>query len=296
MTFGIAGNSDKEGIVDIIESLVKRFNKLRIPFVMHKPLVDGIRRRQGRRAVQGIESVAEKLLGRRSDILISLGGDGTMLRNARLVAPYGTPVLGVNLGKLGFLAETSVDELDECLKDILNGRYTIEERMMLESWVGGHARRSVALNDIVVDLSISSRMFPVETAVNEEYLSTFTGDGVIVSTPTGSTGYALSNGGPILVPAAKAMMISPICPHTLTARPVVIPDDSIVRLSVKSAPARVHIAADGQQQHLLKPPVTVYVQKSPYPAKLVKRLDVSYFDVLRRKLHWGRDVRSPETT
>jgi NAD+ kinase len=294
MTLGIAGNPAKDGINALIETIIRRCTSEGIPFILHKQLIDGIGKRFNRALLRGVNIVSDKDLCVRSSIILSLGGDGTILQTARMVGKYGTPILGVNLGKLGFLAETSVDDLEDCLEDLKKGRYQTEERLMLESWLEGTTRKCLALNEIVIDLSVSSRMFSVETYVNEDFLSTFTGDGVIVSTPTGSTGYALSNGGPIIAPTARAMMVSPICPHTLTARPVVIPDDSRVTLTVKTAPARVQIAADGQQQHLLKAPVRVFVQKAPFAAKLVKRQTGTYYDVLRRKLHWGKDVRTPD--
>jgi NAD+ kinase len=294
MKLGITGNASKEGIDALAIAIVRRCTSEHIPFVVHRQLVDGMRKRFGRALLRGLSIVSDENLCSRSDVILSLGGDGTILQTARMVGKHGTPILGVNLGKLGFLAETSVEELDECLRDLKIGRFAIEERMMLETWLEGSKKKSLALNDIVVDLSISSRMFSVETFVDREFLSTFTGDGVIISTPTGSTGYALSNGGPIIAPTAKAMMVSPICPHTLTARPVVIPDDSLVTLVVKTAPADVHIAADGQQKHLLRPPVRVLVQKAPFAARLVKRQTGTYYDVLRRKLHWGKDVRTQE--
>jgi NAD+ kinase len=293
MTFGIAGNTEKPEIIPIAAAIIRRFRNDRVPFIVHQGLLDLLRKRLGWRTMKGVTAVSERKLGSRCDMLVTLGGDGTMLRMSRLVSTEGTPILGVNLGRVGFLAETSVDELDEVLGDVIAGRYTVEERLMLESWIEGGAKHFIALNDIVVDLSVSSRMFPVEVSVNGQLVSTFTGDGVIVSTPTGSTGYALSNGGPILVPTTVAIMISPICPHALTARPIVIPDDSIVRLNVKAAPGKVHVTADGQQQYAIRGPVSVVVQKAKVRTKVVKRLNLSYYDVLRRKLHWGRDVRSP---
>jgi NAD+ kinase len=226
-------------------------------------------------------------------MLISLGGDGTILRMARMVSGYDIPILGVNLGKLGFLAEVSLDELEMCVNDVLNGEYIIEERMMLQAQVGDSKSKVQALNDIVLDQTGSSRMFSIHTYVNNEYLSKFTGDGIIIATPTGSTAYVLSNGGPIVTPTNRSMLISPICPHTLTARTVVVPDDSKITLRVEQSSGNIHFAADGQPQKFIKPPVDIIVEKSFMTTKLVKRKNTSYYDVLRRKLHWGKDVRTP---
>jgi NAD+ kinase len=135
-------------------------------------------------------------------------------------------------------------------------------------------------------------MFSVKTFVNGEFLSNFIGDGIIISTPTGSTAYALSNGGPIVTPTNHLILISPICPHTLTARTVVVPEDSIITLKVETATGTIHLAADGQQQTFLQVPLEIVIERSPLTTKLVKRMNRSYYDVLRRKLNWGKDARN----
>lgn len=292
MKFGICGNLEKKELPQVVEKLIKHLTSEKVPYVLSKILARGLKNKIDSDLLRKSKTVAEHTLPSSCDILLSLGGDGTILRIARLVSEKSTPILGINLGKLGFLAEISVEELDDCLKDILHGNYQIEERMMLEARVGKSRKRHYALNDIVLDLAGSSRMFSVQTFVNDEYLSTFTGDGIIIATPTGSTGYVLSNGGPIVAPTSRSILISPICPHTLTARTVVVSDDSIIRLKVETAPGKIHVAADGQPQVFEKPALEVMVKKSPFTTKLVKRLNTSYYDVLRRKLHWGKDIRN----
>lgn len=292
MKFGIAGNLEKPGMANVIESLLTRFDKDGVTYVLHDALARGLKKHTRNALLRKSPTVSESGLARACDILISLGGDGTILRMARIVGKQGTPILGINVGKLGFLAEISVDELDVCLSEILAGRYHIEDRMVLQATSPKMKSDYFALNDVVMDLSSSSRMLSVDTYVNGEFLSTFTGDGMIVCTPTGSTGYALSNGGPIVSPANRSMMISPICPHALTVRPVVIPDDSVVTLKVQTAPGRVHVTTDGQPEVFLKPPLEVKVKRAGFTTKLVKRSNTSYFEVLRRKLHWGHDLRS----
>ena len=163
---------------------------------------------------------------------------------------------------------------------------------MLQAVTSKGSKTYSALNDIVVDKFGTSRVLNLETFVNGEYLATFTADGVIVSTPTGSTAYALANGGPIVTPHNKSITISPICPHTLTARPVIVPDDSIIRIKVASAQTKVHLTADGQDEVLLRPPTEIRIKKAPHIARLVKRSNTSYYDLLRKKLNWGRDVRT----
>ena len=230
MRFGIAANLRKEGLPAIAQKVVKRFEAEGVDYVVERPLAELLRRRTGVK-LSG-RTISERNLPGGCDIVISLGGDGTILRLARQVAEKGTPILGVNLGKLGFLAEVSLDDLDACLAEVLKGDYFIVDRMMLQATTSKNPKSYLALNDIVVDKFGTSRVLDLETFVNGEYLATFTGDGIILSTPTGSTAYALANGGPIVTPHNRSITISPICPHTLTARPVIVPDDSLIRIKV----------------------------------------------------------------
>jgi NAD+ kinase len=294
MKFGISGNLEKAELPRVAEKLIKRLANEKITYVLPTMLEKELRRTIDKKLLRRSVVVPEKKLAKACDILISLGGDGTILRMARLVSDYGTPILGINLGKLGFLAEVSVEELDDCLDEILKGNYKIEDRMMLQARIGKSKQPMYALNDIVLDQTNSSRMFSIETFVNDEFLSKYTGDGIIIATPTGSTAYALSNGGPIVTPANSSILISPICPHTLTARTVVVPGDSVITLKVKTAAGKIHLTSDGQTQKYLKPPVEILIERSPMTTKLVKRKNTNYYDVLRRKLHWGKDARDSE--
>lgn len=290
MTFGIAGNLRKEGVPTIAQKVIQRFSSEGVDFVVEKSLSALLRRKLRIKSVGKV--VSEKDLPGCCDMLISLGGDGTILRLARQVAEKGTPLLGVNLGKLGFLAEVSVEDLDACLTEVLQGDYFIVERMMLQATILKNSKTYLALNDIVVDKFGSSRVLNFETHVNGEYLATFTADGIILSTPTGSTAYAMANGGPIVTPPNRAITISPICPHSLTARPVIVPDDSVIRVKVVSSENRVHITADGQDELLVRPPTEIRIKRSPLSTRLVKRRNTSYYDILRKKLNWGQDLRT----
>jgi len=290
MRFGIAGNLEKQGLAQIVNVLIERFDKQGVEYVVERALAGHLKGKL--RSVRRGRLVSERNLARSCDMLISLGGDGTILRMARLVAPLGTPILGINLGKLGFLAEVSLEDVNACLTEILNGEYLVVERMMLQGITSGSAKSYLALNDIVVDKYGTSRVLNLETYVDREYLATFTGDGVIFSTPTGSTAYALASGGPIVTPRNRSITISPICPHTLTARPVIVPDDSVIRVKIASSPHKVHVTADGQDEALVSAPADITIKKAPSVARLVKRRDSSYYDLLRKKLHWGRDVRN----
>lgn len=291
MKFGIAGNLTKEGLPAVVESLINRFETNGVPYVVHDDLARRVQKSLKHLRIRRSALVSEKKLASSCDMIISLGGDGTILMTARLAGAKGTPILGINLGKLGFLAEVSLGELDECISEILDKKYRVQDRMMLDARVAGLKQSFVALNDIVVDKFGSSRVIDFDTFVNDEYLATFTGDGIILSTPTGSTAYALANGGPIVTPTNHLIVISPICPHTLTARPVIVPENSRIDIRINRAAEKIHITADGQVEELVSAPVTISVKRSEYTAKLVKRLNTNYYQVLREKLHWGRDVR-----
>jgi NAD+ kinase len=290
MKFVIAGNLRKEGVPKVAQKVIKRLEAEGADFVVEQSLARVLKKRF-RMKLSG-KSVSDKNLASSGDMFIALGGDGTILRLARQVAEKGTPILGVNLGKLGFLAEVSIDDLDACLSEVLMGDFFVVERMMLQAVTSRDTRVYLALNDVVVDKFGTSRVLDLETFVDGEFLATFTGDGVIVSTPTGSTAYSLSNGGPIVTPHNRSITISPICPHTLTARPVIVPDDSTILIRVASAQTKVHVTADGQDEVLLRPPTEIRVKKAPHIARLVKRRNTSYYDLLRKKLNWGRDVRT----
>jgi NAD+ kinase len=290
MTFGIAGNLRKGDVPTIAQRVIQRLTSQNADFVVEKSLSDLLRKKLKVKSIG--RTVSEKDLPSRCDMLLSLGGDGTILRFARHVAEKGTPILGVNLGKLGFLAEVSVEDLDDCLTEILKGDYFIVERMMLQATIVKNSKTYLALNDIVVDKFGSSRVVNFETHVNGEYLATFTADGIIISTPTGSTAYAMANGGPIVTPHNRAITINPICPHSLTVRPVIVPDDSVIRIKIVSSDKKVHITADGQDELLVRPPTEIRIKRSPFSAKLVKRRNTSYYDILRKKLNWGQDLRT----
>ncbi|HOV99199.1 MAG TPA: NAD(+)/NADH kinase [Bacteroidota bacterium] len=292
MRFGIYGNIEKEEIAPVIEKLVLQFLEKNIPFCLHESLIPLMRKNLSRPVLKSVKAVSDKKLPTSCDIVISVGGDGTILRLARIVSTVGTPILGVNVGKLGFLAEVSVGEIGECIDEILRGEYSVEKRTMLETKFGNQIFPESALNDVVVNCPSTSRMLSVDIFVDDDYLGTVRGDGIIVATPTGSTAYALSNGGPIVPPSTEVFLISPICPHTLTIRTVVVPDTVKIHLRVKHAPAKIHVAIDGQPQTFRKSPIDVCVRKSPYCTSLVKRVNTNYFDVLRRKLNWGLDGRN----
>ena len=224
------------------------------------------------------------------DMVVVLGGDGTLLSVARLVGDLRTPILGVNLGSLGFLTEITRSELFPMLEQVVDGNFTVSERMRLLAVIrrnGEEVARYRVLNDIVINKGALARIIDMETWVDDDYLTTFKADGLIVSTPTGSTGYNLAAGGPIIYPGNHCHVISPICAHTLTNRPIVVSDEATIRIEVTSYDEDVVFTADGQEGMPLQGGDVVELRKSNHCTLLIKSPSKDYFQVLRTKLRWG---------
>lgn len=224
------------------------------------------------------------------EMVIVLGGDGTLLSVARLVGKYRVPILGVNLGGLGFLTEITLKELDKVLEKVIEGDFMVDERVALQAAVlrrGEKMADFTVLNDAVINKGALARIIDLETSVNGEYLTTFKSDGLILSTPTGSTAYNLSAGGPIIYPSLHCIIITPICPHTLTNRPIVVPDDVIIQVALKTTQQEVLLTLDGQQGFVLEYEDVVEVKKSETGILLIKSPYRHYFELLREKLKWG---------
>lgn len=225
-----------------------------------------------------------------ADMMMVLGGDGTMLSAARLVVGKGVPILGINLGGLGFITEVNRNEIYDALEKVLLDKCMVEERIMLSAFVhraGKKVAEFIVLNDAVINKGAPARIIDIETYVNHSYVSTFKADGLIISSPTGSTAYSLSAGGPILYPTLNCIVLTPICPHTLTNRPIVLPDSFTLELVVRSGMDDVFLTLDGQSGFPLKKDDTVEVKKSEFFTRLLIPCHRDYFNVLRTKLKWG---------
>ena len=237
----------------------------------------------------GVQTTRKPDLPGQVDVLLVLGGDGTLLSMARLVGDLGVPILGVNLGGLGFLAALTVDELYPALESLLRDELVIEERMMLVATVSRQGERLsqyAALNDMVITKSAMSRIIRLEVAVDGELATGYRADGLIISTPTGSTAYCLSAGGPIVYPTMDAVVLTPICSHTLTNRPIVLP--ASLRIEVTLATDQdVMLTADGQVGFALKPWDTVEIRRASARTRLLRPPQRNFFSVLRTKLKWG---------
>ena len=224
------------------------------------------------------------------DILISIGGDGTILRAATFVRDSGIPILGVNAGRLGFLAKVQKEKIELFLQIVLEKKYTISERTLLSIECPG-INPNFAMNEIAISRKATTSMITIETFLNGEYLNSYWADGLIISTPTGSTGYSLSCGGPILTPDVKGLVITPIAPHNLNARPLVIPDDTEIKLRVSGREEEYLVSLDSRITSISNNSELV-IKKTPFKINMVEIPEETFFKTLRTKLLWGEDKRN----
>jgi len=264
-----------------------------IDWLNSKKLKVYIEENKGKEIGKGeLNSLAEKFI-KNVDLIISLGGDGTLLRAARLAAAENIPVFGVNLGGLGFLTQIGIDDLEKSLEALFQKRYFLDERMML-SCIVKRAKKEIkkltALNDVVIGKGAFARMICLATYVNNDYVITYSADGLVVSTSTGSTAYSLSAGGPIVNPNINSIILTPICPHTLSARPLIISENDQVKIKLESSEEEVMITIDGQEGFVLESDDEVIVKKSNHKARLITFKEKSFYAVLREKLGWSGQI------
>jgi NAD+ kinase len=272
----------KEGAPDAVDA-VREFIELLRGRKCRLFLENGIARRLRRKGYPAVD------IPRMSDIIIVFGGDGTLLGVARLVGDKGVPILGINLGGLGFITELGHDEMAENIDVIFNDDCCYEERIMLVADIFRGRKRIGsfnALNDVVMNKSALARMFEVDIRIGEQYVTTFRLDGLIICTPTGSTAHSLSAGGPILYPTLESFLMTPICPHTLTSRPIVLPDSFVLDAYIKDGDD-LYLTLDGQEGFPIKVRDRVRIMKASYKTKFMVLRDRDYFSLLREKLKWG---------
>ncbi len=229
-----------------------------------------------------------------ADFIISMGGDGTLLRSAYNVGSQETPIIGINMGRLGFLATVSIENFESLLNSIYNENYIVDNLAMVEAEITspeGNKIHECALNEIAVLKQDNASMISIRACINGEYVVTYHADGLIVSTPTGSTAYSLSNGGPIIVPHTGTMCMTPVAPHSLNVRPIVMADTAVITLQVESRSHNFLVAADGRSAKL-EESQTLTIRRSPYDIHIVKPAGRTYFSTLREKMMWGIDTRS----
>ena len=280
---GVLAARHKRGIADAVSELAEWFRARGVRTLL--------RREQAESLALPDLGVDSRELAEAADLLISMGGDGTLLTAARLGAPLGKPILGINLGGFGFLAAIPRGEMLEGLAQVMGGHLRVQSRMMLEASVlrGDQAIASmIALNDIVLGKGAFSRLFRLRTSISGEAVSDFPADGMIIATPTGSTGYSLSAGGPVVYPEVRVLIVTPICAHTLSARTLVVPASRVIEMTLRdSRGEEVFLTADGQEGMALRAGDRVVVREAPFSARLIGLEGAGFYAKLRSKLGWG---------
>jgi len=277
---GIVANVKKEKAPDYTLALRDWLRQRGLEVLLEKGIAERIC------AEQGME---RKALAANVDLLIVFGGDGTILRTARFTLGCATPIVGINLGGFGYLTEVNLNEMYEALEIILGGDFKTDQRMMLDATLNdqeGDEKMYTVLNDVVLNRAHLSRIVELETYVDGRYLITYKADGLIVATPTGSTAYSLSAGGPIVFPHQNVIIINPICPHTLTNRPIILPADVCVQVILRTKEQGAMLTLDGQVSLTLRSGDTLKIKKSPHITTLVSSPHRDYLEILRTKLGW----------
>ena len=280
-TVGITLNPNKKDIFKKVLSIIDWLKEREVEVLVLRE----IGRNFPLKTLVSIEELREK-----AQLIISLGGDGTLFRAARDFSPYQVPLLGINLGGLGFLTEIPISKFEEGLEKVLSGNYKIEKRLMLQTSVyrkGKLVKSSISLNDVVIGKAYLPRIINFKTFVSNELVTTYSADGLIISTPTGSTAYSLSAGGPVVDPKLKVVILSPICAHTLAVRPLIISSEETVNITLEPPAKEILLAIDGQIGFPLKEEDTVEIKKAPYQALLVRIKERAFFKILRAKLGWS---------
>ncbi|SFF93775.1 NAD+ kinase [Desulfotomaculum arcticum] len=281
-TIGLLSNLEKDKIAPLVDEICNWLGNQGITLLKDEKSACG--------TATGTFVCTRREMVERADCLIVLGGDGTLLHSARLAAPLGVPIFGVNLGRLGFLTEVDKPHIHLALERLLAGQYTIEERMMLEAGVireGQTYEPVTGLNDAVITKGGFARLIVLDTFVDGQHFNTYHADGVIVATPTGSTAYSLSAGGPLVVPDLDLMVVTPICPHALWARPLVIAAGSEVSVTLLSRQGEVMLTMDGQHGMRLNYGDVIKVRRAEHRARFIKLNNRTFFNILREKLKEG---------
>ncbi len=286
-TVGIIGKHGASSASDTVKQLISCLQKQQLEVLLDRDSLD-LTQDLG----SDITRVDRSELGQRCDLAIVVGGDGTLLNAARELADHDVPLLGINLGRLGFLTDIPPTDLSTNLSRIFAGEYKEESRNMLHAQVirnGEKLSNSTAFNDVVVHKFNAARMIEYETFIDDQFVNTTRSDGLIVSTPTGSTAYALSSGGPIVHPSLNALVLVPICPHTMSYRPIVVDGNSRVDIIVHDLThTSARVTCDGQISLALSDGDRVSIKKKPRPIRLIHPPEYNYFSILRAKLHWGK--------
>ncbi len=283
MTIAVFGNTNKRSTMDELERLLSFLAERDVTLLVSQEI------RHELNVMEQYEPFDPEK-DRHIDCALSVGGDGTFLTTAAVLGSKGVPILGVNCGHLGFLADATTEDIELILTSLLNGDYVVEERSVIQVTTlgGGHVMMPCALNEVAVMKQELSSMIGIDATVNDEYLHTYKADGLVIATPTGSTAYNLSVGGPIMSPLLHGFVISPIATHSLNVRPLVIPDDRRISLKIHSRSGSYLISIDGRSQ-TMKEDVELLIERAPYNVKLIKVSGNSFMQTLRNKLLWGAE-------
>lgn len=283
----------REGIELLIDDIIHFFDEKGITALIDSYLQDFIIEKLNK-TFQSFELIKND--GFSADMAFSIGGDGTFLSTAARISNKNIPILGINSGRLGFLADVAMDELIPTLEDIFEDKFSIEDRSLLavETLDGTLLEAPYALNDIAILKQDTSSMIMIEAKANGEFINTYQADGLIISTPTGSTAYSMSAGGPIVVPQAESFVISPVASHSLNVRPLIVPDKWVIELKIQSRTNNYLISLDGRSK-ILNQNARLRIKKADYTIQIVKPHTHNFFNTLRNKLMWGADIRSQRT-
>ncbi len=279
-SLGIIGNVKKESMPQVLETIIRWCSENDVDFHLSQELA--------LLAGHPDKSFPKEELWKKSEIIVSLGGDGTMLAAARAVGEHETPILGINVGSLGFLTEITANHLTVTLNLLKAGDFHVEKRMVLAGKTEGiNPGLLFGLNDLVVDKGKVARLLQFHLYDNEELVCSYSADGLIICTPTGSTAYSLAAGGPVMNPVMNAIIVTPICPHTLAVRSIIFSENEKLKIVVEAQQREPILTVDGQVAFALKPTATLKVEKASHCVNLVKFKGRSFYEILRRKLHWG---------
>lgn len=284
MKLGIIANNEKlKNVTDIFVKIIDWLKDNNVDFIVKSELATFLPNSYK------VKKLDENQIFIDSDIIVVIGGDGTILSTVGKINTLEKPIIGIHIGRLGFLAEITMSNFKEYFKKIISKKYSIEKRSILKATVisKNETTKFFALNDFVVSKGTSSHMIEFQVNINNNFMNSYKADGLIISTPTGSTAYSLSNNGPILTPDLKGIMLNPICPHILTNRPMVISDDKKIKITFKNTSEKCIFTGDGQKDSKLTINSTIYIEKAPFHASLIRIEGSNYFKTLRNKLRWG---------
>lgn len=295
MIVGIFGKNFQEDFSDVIYKIFEKLNKNKIEIYVYKPFYEFISNNLFYNPIASGFFTEDQGLDLNYDIFFSIGGDGTFLECAALLKEKDVPIIGINSGRLGFLASISKDEISIAIDNILAGKFSLERRSLLEIDINSETKFfkdfPFAINELTILKQDTSSMINIEVTVDEHFLNTYWADGLIISTPTGSTAYSLSAGGPIILPGSHNFVITPLAPHTLTVRPIVVPDNVTIKIKVQGRGEKFLAAIDSRNA-FVDYNTTIYIKKAEFCINMVTLQNYDYFATLRKKLMWGVDIRN----